>query len=124
AAVGGTRLPPRPPPERLDRVVERPHPLHGAVRKPLRERPLALVEPLGGAPERAVGVRLLLEHAQQHLVRGPPRRTNGGHGGTPRTPCGGRRRVAPRAARTNRPPAPAPSRRAGRPAGRRCAAKA
>ena len=57
-------LPHRPPAERLDRVVERPHALHGAVREPLRERPLALVEALGGAAERAVGVRVLLEHAQ------------------------------------------------------------
>ncbi len=61
-------LPQRSPAERLDRVVERPHALHGAVRDPLRERPLPLVQAFGGAAERAVGVGVLLEDAQQHLV--------------------------------------------------------
>ena len=65
-------LPHRPPPERLDRVVERPHALHGAVRESLGERPLALVEPFGGAAKGAVGVRLLLEHAEQNLVGRAP----------------------------------------------------
>ena len=69
-------LPHRPPPERLDRVVERPHALHRAVGEPLGERALALVEALGSAAEGAVGVRVLLEHAQQHLVRGAPRGTD------------------------------------------------
>src|SRR6185437_13688258 len=69
-------LPYRPPPERLDRVVERPHALDGAVREPLRERALALVEPLGGAAEGTVGVGVLLEDAQQHLVCRPPGRAD------------------------------------------------
>ncbi len=69
-------LPHRPPAERLDRVVERPYALHRAVGEPLRERALALVEALGGAAEGAVGIRVLLEHAQQHLVRGAPRGTD------------------------------------------------
>ena len=62
-------LPHRPPPEGLDRVVERPDSLDGAVREPLREGPLALVEPLRSASERAVGVGVLLEDPHQHLVR-------------------------------------------------------
>ena len=45
-AHGRIELAHRPLAERLDRVVERPHALHGAVREPLRERALALVEPL------------------------------------------------------------------------------
>ena len=52
-------------------MVERPHPLDGAVREPLRERPLSLVEIFGGTPKGAVGVRVLLEDAQEHLVRRP-----------------------------------------------------
>ena len=54
--------------ERLDRVVERPYALDSAVRELAGERPVALVEALGRAPQRPVGVRLLLEHAPQHLV--------------------------------------------------------
>ena len=61
-------LPHRPPPERLDRVVERPHALHGSVGQSLGERALPLVQALGGAAESAVRVRVLLEHAQEHLV--------------------------------------------------------
>ena len=55
-------------------MVERPHALHGAVGEPLREGALPLVQPLGGGAEGAVGVRVLLEDAQQHLVRGAARR--------------------------------------------------
>ena len=57
-------------------MVERPHALDGAVREPLRERALALVEPLGRAAERAVGIGVLLEDAQQHLVRGAAARAD------------------------------------------------
>ena len=62
-------LPHRPLPQRLERVVERPHPLHRPVRELPRERPVALVEPRRGAAEGPVGVRLLLEHAPDHLER-------------------------------------------------------
>ena len=64
----------RPLAERVDRVVERAHALHGAVGEPLRERALALVEVARGGAKDAVGVRVLLEDAQQHLVRDAARR--------------------------------------------------
>ncbi len=63
----------RPLAERVDRVIERAHTLHGAVREPLRERALALVEPLRRGAEGAVGVRVLLEDAEEDFVRGAPR---------------------------------------------------
>ena len=53
----------RPPAERLDRVVERARPLHGAVGEPLRQCAVARVEPGHRRAERAVGVGALLEHA-------------------------------------------------------------
>ena len=59
----------RPLAELLDAEVERPHALHRPVREPLRERAVAVVEPLDRARERAVGVRLLLEDAQHDLER-------------------------------------------------------
>ena len=58
--------------ELLDPEVERPGPLDGAVGKPLRERAVTVVETLDGRGERAVGVRLLLEHAPHDLERGAP----------------------------------------------------
>ena len=64
----------RPLAERLDRVVERPHALHRAERELPRERAVARVEPFRGAPQGAVGVRLVLEDAPQHLVRRAARR--------------------------------------------------
>src|SRR4029077_6468714 len=126
-----------PPPERLDRVVERPHALYRSVREPLRERTLALVEALGGAAKVPIRVRLLLEDAQENFVGRPPCGTNyplwrrqsrhlrsllssveptliAGHGGTRRTPCGGRRPAAPRPARTSRRLPRALARRSGR----------
>ena len=60
--------------ERLDRVVERAHALHRAVRQPLRECAFAVVEALRRGAERAIRVRVLLEDAQQDLVRRAPRR--------------------------------------------------
>src|SRR5207253_8880077 len=59
----------RPTAERLDRVVERAYPLHGAVREPLRERAVATIERRGGGAERAVRVRVVLEDAHHRLVR-------------------------------------------------------
>ena len=72
-AHGRIELAHRPLAERVDRVVERPDALDGAIREPLRERALALVEPLRRGAEGAVGVRVLLEDAQQDFVRGAPR---------------------------------------------------
>ena len=63
--------------ERLDRMVERAHPLHRAERELPRERPVAVVEVLRGGAERAVGVRVLLEDTPQHLVGGAPRWCDG-----------------------------------------------
>jgi hypothetical protein len=54
-------------------MVEGSQALHGAVREPLRKRALTLVEALGGGAERPVGVRVLLEDAQENLVGRPPR---------------------------------------------------
>ena len=48
--------------------------LHGAVGEPLRERAVTVVETRDRRGERAVGVRLLLEHAPHDLERGAPRR--------------------------------------------------
>ena len=74
----------RPLAQRLDRVVERAHALDRAVRETVRERALAFVEIGRGAAEDAVGVRLLLEHAQQHLVRDAAGRRDA-HARRPRT---------------------------------------
>ena len=46
--------------------------LHGAVGDLLGERAVAGVESLGGGRERSIGVGVLLEDAQDDLVRGPP----------------------------------------------------
>ena len=60
--------------QRLDRVIERSHPLDRAVREPPRERRVALVEPRRGRAERPIGIRVVLEDATQHLVGGLARR--------------------------------------------------
>jgi len=64
----------RPLAERVDRVVECALALHRAVGKSLRERALALVEVARGGAKDAVGIRVLLEDTQQHLVRDAARR--------------------------------------------------
>jgi hypothetical protein len=65
----------------LDHVVERRHPLDGPVAELGREPEIARVQPqtLGFAVQRAVGPRLLLEHAAHHGVR---RGAGGGDGVT------------------------------------------
>ena len=55
-------------------MVERADALDGPVGEPLRERAVARVQPLGGAAQRPVGVRVLLEDAPDDLERRPPRR--------------------------------------------------
>ena len=71
---GRVELAHRPLAERLDRVVERPHALHGAECELPRKRAVALVEALGGGSQRPVGVRVLLEDAADDLVRRGARR--------------------------------------------------
>ena len=63
-------LPHGPLPERLDRVVERSHPLHRPERELPRERPVAVVELLRRRAKRPVGVGVILEDAPDHLVGG------------------------------------------------------
>ena len=58
----GIELPHGPPPELLDRVVERPCALDRAVGELTRERPVTLVEPCRFGAERPVRVRAVLEH--------------------------------------------------------------
>jgi len=58
-----------PAAEHLDGVVERPHALHRAEGEPLGECPISVVEPRGGCSQRAVGVRAVLEDAEQDLER-------------------------------------------------------
>ena len=60
--------------DRLDRVVERADALHRAVREPLREGAVAVVEVGCEGAERAVRVRLVLEHAPDDGVRDASRR--------------------------------------------------
>ena len=74
---GRIELAHRPLAERLDRMVERALPLHGAAGELPRQRAVALVEALRGSSERAVGVGALLEHAPEHLVGSPARRRDG-----------------------------------------------
>ena len=62
----------RPLAERLDRMVERPLPLHRAEGELPRERAVAIVEVGRGAPKRPVGVRTLFGDAQEDVVSGPP----------------------------------------------------
>ena len=73
ARTGGSSLRTGRLPELLDPEVERAHALHRAVGEPLRERAVAVVEPFDGARERAVGVGLLLEDAQNDVERGAAR---------------------------------------------------
>ena len=76
-ANGRVELANRPLAQRLDRVIERPHPLDRAVREPPRQRRVALVEPRRRRAERPIGVRVVLEDAAQHLVGGLARRRDG-----------------------------------------------
>ena len=61
-----------PAPEPLDRVVERARALHGAVREPLRERSVTVVETGHGGAQCSIRVRAFLEHANEDR-RTPPR---------------------------------------------------
>ena len=65
---------------RLDHVVERGHALDGAVAELGGQREIARVQPqaLGFAVQRAVGPRLLLEHAAHDGVRARARRSDYG----------------------------------------------
>jgi hypothetical protein len=54
----------------LDRVVERPRPLDGAECKSLRERTVTCVEARCSRSKRAIGVRTVLEYAQENVERG------------------------------------------------------
>ena len=67
-------LPHRATAERLDGVVERPHPLHGPVGELHREGPVAALEPLGRGAERTVGVGALVEDAPDDLEGDAARR--------------------------------------------------
>ena len=64
---------------RLDRVVERPRPLNGAVREAPGERAVALVERSGLGAQHAVGVRVVLEDPPHDGERDPPGRRDGAH---------------------------------------------
>jgi hypothetical protein len=64
----------RPLPQRADRVVERAYALHRPEGEALRQRTIARIQPLGSRTQDAVGVRLVLEDAQDDLVRRLPRR--------------------------------------------------
>ena len=59
--------------EHLDRVVERPHPLHRSEGEPLGQRTVTLVEPRDRGAERPVGVSAVLEDAKQDPERRAPR---------------------------------------------------
>src|SRR5436190_6248114 len=72
-ANGRIQLAQRAAPEFLDRVVERANALHGAVGEALRERTIARVEPFRCRAQHAIGVRIVLEHTQDYLVRSLPR---------------------------------------------------
>ena len=51
------------------------HPLHRAEREPLGERSIAFLEPGRRGAEDAVRVGVVLEDAEEDLVRRRPRRT-------------------------------------------------
>ena len=82
-AYGRIELAHRTLAERVDRIVERTHALHCTVGEPLRERALALVEAFRSCAEHTVGVGVLFEDAQQHLVRYATRGRDG-HQRSPR----------------------------------------
>ena len=77
----------RPPCERLQRMVERPHPLNGSERQPHREPPVAVVElsALGLGAKGAVGVGVLLERAP-HDLAGDGARAHAARSGARRRP--------------------------------------
>ena len=81
------RVEPRdgPASDRLDRVVERPGPLHGAVGELPGERAVAVVEAGGRGAQSAVGVRLVLEDAQEHVEGRRARGRDGRHRRRPRS---------------------------------------
>jgi hypothetical protein len=61
-----------PPAERVDRVIERANALDGAVGKPLGERALARLEARGCGAKDTIRVRVVLEDAQDDVVRSSP----------------------------------------------------
>ena len=63
-------------PELLDPEVERAHALHRAVREPLCERAVAVVEAVNGARQRAIRIRVLLEDPQDDVERSSARGCN------------------------------------------------
>ena len=78
-AHGRVELADRPPPERLDRVVERPGALDRAVGEAPRERAVALVEPAGLGAQRAIGVGAVLEDAPDDREGDAPRGRDRAH---------------------------------------------
>ena len=66
--------------ELLDEVVERQPPLDGPERELHRQRPLARIEVLRLAVQRAVGVRALLEDAPDDGEGDAARRRDAAHG--------------------------------------------
>jgi len=68
---GWIELPNRPLAKGLDCVVERAHALHRSVGELPCERAITVAETFRGRPKRPVGIRLVLEHAPQHLVSDP-----------------------------------------------------
>ena len=75
-AHGRIELAHRPLARLLDPEVDRARPLHRAVREPLGQRAVAVVEAFDGGPEGAVRVRVLLEDAAHDLERGAARRSD------------------------------------------------
>ena len=77
-----------PPPDRLDRVVERALALHRPVGEPLRERPVALVEP--STAVRSARSAYASSSKTRRTTSYAARRAGAitaGPGGTPRTSC-------------------------------------
>jgi hypothetical protein len=75
-AHGRIELAHRPPAELVDREVERADALDRSVGDPLRKCAVSAVERLRGGAKGAVRVRVLLEDAQDGLVRRSSRRGN------------------------------------------------
>src|SRR6266511_5374548 len=69
-AHGWVELPHRTLAKRPDRVVERPHALHRSERKALRKSAVARVELRCSRTQDAIRIRVVLEDAQDDLVRG------------------------------------------------------
>ena len=95
-AHGRVETPQRATADRLDRMVERAGPLHGAVRELPGKRPVAVVEPGRRGPQRAIGVRLVLEHPPDHVERrGARGRDRGRHQRRPRSQAAASMRLPP-----------------------------